>query len=164
MSQTRTRNICKKYFLSFRLKDPLTRETDTIKSWATFQNFSSWVLRFTKMPFGTWQFGNICVFAKFSILKLKFCKIAQLLIVSVSLMRDFLREREKYFPHILGLKEEKNFFETKCFSVSFFYQQVYLAMDLLWQYCGDLHICKNFLQNVLFFQIYYKRWKDVYKK
>ena len=36
-------------------------QIDTKKSWAIFQNFNSWMTRYTKKPFGTWQFGNWCL-------------------------------------------------------------------------------------------------------
>ena len=53
--------------------------------------------RFTKKPYGTWQFGKIGVLVNFIIPKLKFFKIAQLFIVSFSLVRGFLMEQEKIF-------------------------------------------------------------------
>ena len=134
-------------------KNPLTRETDAIKNWATLHNFCYWTLRFTKTPFGTWQFGKIGPFAKFNILKLKFYEITQLFIVSVSLVRDFWGNERKYFPHILGLKEEKNFFETTCFIVYFFINR-FIGQ---WIYFGSIVAISTsmqfFFQNVLFLQI-----------
>ena len=68
-------------------KKPLARETDTIKSRALLQNFNSWMIRFTKKPFRTWQFGKIGGLVNFSIPNCKFFKTAPFFIVSVSLVR-----------------------------------------------------------------------------
>ena len=56
-------------------------------------------------PFGSWEFGKIGVLVNFSIPKLKFFKITQLFVTSVSFERGFfLREQEKVFYTYSGPK------------------------------------------------------------
>ena len=79
-------------------KKPLARETDTIKSWVILQNFNSRMLILAKtLILPNYQVPND-VFVNLTIQESKFCKVAQLFIASVSLVRGcFEREKENIF-------------------------------------------------------------------
>ena len=74
------------------------------KAWAILHNFNCEMLKLTKTPIlPKCQVPN-GLFVNLIIQELKFCKLAQLFIVSVSLVRVFFWGNErKYFPHNLGL-------------------------------------------------------------
>ena len=84
-------NVSEARIMCFRFS--LMRETDTkitsAKSWAIVNNL------YTKIAI--WQFGKIGVLVNFIIQELKFCKVAQLFCVSVSLVRENLRELIRFF-------------------------------------------------------------------
>ena len=54
--------------------------------------------KYTK-PFGTWQFGKICVLVNVIIHELNFCKIAQFFCLSVSLLKENWREMRENIKH-----------------------------------------------------------------
>ena len=82
-------------------KKLLTRETDTIKSWVILQNFNSRMLKLAKTPIlPNYQVPND-VFVNLTIQESKFCKVAQLFIASVSLVRGCF-ERKKIFSTFSG--------------------------------------------------------------
>ena len=62
------------------------------KKLSKFSKLQFWLIIFTKKSFGTWQFGKIGILVNFSIPKLKFCKVAQLFIVSVVVFRHILHQ------------------------------------------------------------------------
>ena len=69
------------------LKKTLVRETTTIKKLAIFQNFNFGMLKLTKTPIlPNHQVPNV-TFVNLTIRESKVCKVAQLFIVSVSLVR-----------------------------------------------------------------------------
>ena len=89
--------ICGKYFISFPQKN-LSPEKLTIKSWAILKNLK--MLEVTKTPIlPNFQVPN-SFFVNLIIQELKFCKLAQFFIVSVSLGRGFSEGTRENIFHI----------------------------------------------------------------
>ena len=101
----------KLFSLFFHKKHTLTKETDTIKNGAVLKNLHFGMLKLTKPPIlPNCQVQN-GFFVNLIIQELKFCKSAQLFIVSVSLARGFFERMREDIVHIfqaldIGCKEK----------------------------------------------------------